>query len=79
MSKDFRRLKDINLVHFYFELRRNITNAFRRISLYFMTGFCIFGEEMVCLEIVVKTTQVYLLIALGMWECSSVIEHSTAD
>ena len=52
---------------------------FRRISLYFMTGFCIFGEEMVCLEIVVKTTQVYLLIALGMWECSSVIEHSTAD
>ena len=26
-----------------------------------MMGFCVFGEEMVCLEIAVKTTQVYLL------------------
>ena len=26
-----------------------------------MMGFCIFGEEMVCLEIAVKTMQVYIL------------------
>ena len=42
-----------------------------------MTGFCIFGEEMFFLEIVLKTK--YLCIALGMWESSSVVEHSTAD
>ena len=41
-----------------------------------MTGFCIFGEEMFFLEIVLKTR--YLCIALGMWECSSVVEHSSA-
>ena len=29
------------------------------------------------LEIVLKTK--YLCIALAMWECSSVVEHSTAD
>ena len=32
---------------------------------------------MVCLEIVLKTK--YIFLALGMWECSSVVEHSTAD
>ena len=42
-----------------------------------MTEFCIFGEEMFFLEIVLKTK--YLCIALAMWECSSVVEHSTAD
>ena len=42
-----------------------------------MTGFCIIGEDMVCLEIVHKTK--YILLALGIWECSSVVEHSTAD
>ena len=26
-----------------------------------MTGFCTFGEEIVCLEIAFKTTKVYLL------------------
>ena len=36
---------------------------FRRNSLQFMTGFCIFGEEMFFLEIVLKTK--YLCIALG--------------
>ena len=50
---------------------------FRRISLYFISGFCTFGEEKFFLEIVLKTK--YLCIALGMWECSSVVEHSTAD
>ena len=50
---------------------------FRRISLLFMTEFCIFGEEMFFLEIVLKTK--YLCKALAMWECSSVVEHSTAD
>ena len=42
-----------------------------------MTGFCIFGEEMFFLEIVLKTK--YIFIPLGIWECSSVVEHSTAD
>ena len=42
-----------------------------------MTGFCILGVERFFLEIVLKTK--YLCIALGMWECSSVVEHSTAD
>ena len=32
---------------------------------------------MVCLEIVLKTK--YIFLALGMWECSSEVEHSTAD
>ena len=32
---------------------------------------------MVCLEIVLKTK--YIFLALGMWECSSVVEHSTGD
>ena len=50
---------------------------FRRISLQLMTGFCIFGEKMVCLEIVLKTK--YIFLALSMWECSSEVEHSTAD
>ena len=50
---------------------------FRRISLQFMTGFSISGEEMVCLEIVLKTK--YIFLALGMWECNAVVEHSTAD
>ena len=36
-----------------------------------MTEFCIFGEEMFFLEIVLKTK--YLCIALAMWECSSVV------
>ena len=42
-----------------------------------MTGFCIFGEEIFFLEIVLKTK--YLSIALDMSECSSMAEHSTAD
>ena len=42
-----------------------------------MTGFCIFGEEIFFLEIVLKTK--YLSIALGMSECRSMAEHSTAD
>ena len=32
---------------------------------------------MVYLEIALETK--YIFIALGMWECSSVVEHSTAD
>ena len=32
---------------------------------------------MSCLEIVLKTKCIFL--ALGMWECSSEVEHSTAD
>ena len=32
---------------------------------------------MACVAIVLKTK--YIFVALGMWECSSVVEHSTAD
>ena len=32
---------------------------------------------MVYPEIVLETK--YILLAFGMWECSSVVEHSTAD
>ena len=32
---------------------------------------------MACLEIVVRTK--YTFLAECMWECSSVVEHSTAD
>ena len=32
---------------------------------------------MVCVDIVLKTK--YIFVALGMWECSSVVEHSAAD
>ena len=41
-----------------------------------MTGFCIFWEEIFFLKIVFKTK--YIFLASGMWECSSVVEHSTA-
>ena len=54
-----------------------MNNAFRWISLLFITGFCIFGEEMICSEIFLKTK--YIFFALGKWECSSVVKHSTAD
>ena len=43
---------------------------FRRISLQLMTGFCIFGEEIVCFEIVLKTKYIFLM--LGKWDFSSV-------
>ena len=32
---------------------------------------------MVCLEIFLKTK--YIFFMLGMWECSSVVEHLSAD
>ena len=32
---------------------------------------------MVWLKIFLKTN--YIFVALGIWECSSVVEHSTAD
>ena len=32
---------------------------------------------MVCLKIFLKTK--YIVVAMGIWECSSVVEHSTAD
>ena len=43
-----------------------------------MMGCCIFGEKMVCLEIAVKTTQVYLL-SVGMSDCNSLVKHSSAN
>ena len=42
-----------------------------------MTGFCILGEKMFFFEIFLKTK--YRCIALGLWECSFVVEHTTAD
>ena len=42
-----------------------------------MTGFCIFGEEMVWLEIVLKTK--YIFLGLVFLECSSVVDFLTAD
>ena len=42
-----------------------------------MTGFCILGEKMFFFEIFLKTK--YRWIALGMSECSSVVEHTIAD
>ena len=50
---------------------------FRRVSLQFMTGFCIFGEEMVCFEIVLKTK--YIFLVFGKWECGSAVKNSTTD
>ena len=32
---------------------------------------------MVCLQIALKTK--YIFLPAGMWECSSVVKHSTAD
>ena len=42
-----------------------------------MTGFCFFGVEVFCLEIVV--TSKYFFLAFCMCKVSSVVEHSTAD
>ena len=42
-----------------------------------MTGFSIFGEYMVCLEIVLNTK--YIFLPRGVWECSSVVVHSAVD
>ena len=42
-----------------------------------MTGFCILGEKLFFFEIFLKIK--YRWIALGMWECSSVVEHTTSD
>ena len=43
LLKDFRRLnlRLILIVH-YFEQRRHMNMLFRRVSLYFMIGFCVF-------------------------------------
>ena len=46
-----------------------MNNAYHRISLQFMTGFCIFGGEMVCLEIVFKTSYIFFALA-----CESVAQ-----
>ena len=76
-SKGFGRLKlKINFVH-YFELRRHMNNGFSlnfiaiydRL-LYFWGRNCLFRD---CFQ-----NLVYLL-RVSMWECSSVVEHSTAD
>ena len=42
-----------------------------------MMGFCNFGEEIVCLQNDLETK--YIFFPVDMCECSSVVEHSTAD
>ena len=56
---------------------QHINNAFSSYFIVIYDGVLYFLEEMFFLEIFLKTK--YLCIALGMWECSSVVEHSTAD
>ena len=56
---------------------QHINNAFSSYFIVFYDGVLYFWEEVFFMEIVLKTK--YLFIALGMWECSSVVEHSTAD
>ena len=56
---------------------QHINNAFSSYFIVFYDGVLYFWEEVFFMEIVHKTK--YLFIALGMWECSSLVEHSTAD
>ena len=56
---------------------QHINYAFLLYFIVIYDGVLYFWEEMFFLEIVFKTK--YLCIALGMLECSSVVEHSTAD
>ena len=56
---------------------QHINNAFSSYFIVFYDGVLYFWEEVFFMEIVLKTK--YLFMALGMWECSSVVEHSTAD
>ena len=56
---------------------QHINNAFSSYFIVIYDGVLYFLEEMFFLEIFFKTK--YLCTALGMWECSSVVEHSTAD
>ena len=76
LSKDFRCLKYINIVH-YFELPRNMNNDFllNFIAIYHRLFY--FREINGLLRDCSQTK--YIFLALDMWECSSVVEHSTAD
>ena len=56
---------------------QHINYAFSSYFIVIYDGVLYFWEEMFFLVIVFKTK--YLCIALGMLECSSVVEHSTAD
>ena len=76
LSKDFRCLKYINIFH-YFDLPRHMNN-------YFLLNFiAIYHRLLYFWEInglLGDCSQAkYIFLALGMWEGSSVVEHSTAD
>ena len=58
-------------------MMQHINYAFSFYFIVIYDGVLYFLEEMFFLEIVFKTK--YLCIALGMLECSSVVEHSNAD
>ena len=76
LSKEFRFLKYINIVH-YFELPRHMNNDFllNFIAIYHRLFYF---REINCLLRDCSQTK-YIFLALGMLECSSVVQHSTAD
>ena len=76
LSKDFRCLKYINLVH-YFELPRHMNNDFSSNFIAIYHRLLYFWEINGLLRDC-SQNQVYLL-SVGLWECSSVVQHSFAD
>ena len=76
LSKDFRCLKCINFIH-YFELPRHMNNDFLSNFIAIYHRLLYFCEINGLLRDCSKTK--YIFLALGMWECSSVVEHSTID
>ena len=76
LSKDFRCLKYINLVH-YFELPRHMNNDFfsNFIAIYHRVLY--FWEINGLLRDYSQTK--YIFLALDIWECSSVVQHLDAD
>ena len=76
LSKDFRCLKYTNFIH-YFELPRHINNDFLSIFIAIYHRLLYFWEINGLLRDCSQTK--YIFLALGMWECSSVVEHSTID
>ena len=74
--KDFRCLKYINFIH-YFELPRHMNNDFLSNFIAIYHQLLYFWEINALLRDCSQTK--YIFLALDMWECSSVVEHSTVD
>ena len=75
-SKDFRCLTYINVVN-YFELPRHMNNDFLSNFIAIYQRLFYFREINGLLRDCSQTK--YIFLALGMWECSSVVQHSTVD